>query len=176
MKDFNTYWVQVGSQTPVRVGRSDSDAFLFPTTYSRGPEPTPSYPGYYGPSGSTPATPTTVRIVATSPWSFSTPSAASNSASQHQLPSVYQDCGKTKGCFALDQKCIQQGNCPALVTYALKGTRYEFELWGSNIAPNSYVAVGISDDDKMVNRKKSKFPLFTLRSFFVFLFLRVMIA
>lgn len=153
MRDYATYWVQVGAQTPVRVGRSSSgDGYLQPTTYSRGPEPTPSYPAYYGPiSSTTPST--TTRIVATSPWSFSTPAAPGSSSPL--LPSVYQGCGETKGCFALhDSACIQQGTCSALLTYALKGTRYEFELWASNAPPNSYVAVGFSADNRMVRRRE----------------------
>ena len=59
-------------------------------------------------------------------------------------------CGDVKGCFGLqDSSCVQQGSCAALVTYALKGQRYEFELWAPNAPPNSYVAVAFSDDSIM---------------------------
>ena len=43
-----------------------------------------------------------------------------------------------------------QGSCTELLTYSLKGANYEFELWATSASPNSYVALAISDDDKMV--------------------------
>lgn len=59
-------------------------------------------------------------------------------------------CGDIKGCFGLqDSVCIQDGTCSALVTYAIKGQRYEFELWATNTPANSYVAVGFSEDNLM---------------------------
>ena len=36
-----------------------------------------------------------------------------------------------------------------MVTYAVKGQRYEFELWAANTPPNSYVAVAFSNDNIM---------------------------
>lgn len=67
-----------------------------------------------------------------------------------RIPSVFAGCRDLKGCFGLpDSSCIQDGSCSALVTYALKGQRYEFELWASNVQPNSYVAIAFSDDNIM---------------------------
>lgn len=37
-----------------------------------------------------------------------------------------------------------------MVTYAVKGSRYVFELWYTNAPANSYAAVAISKDSKMV--------------------------
>lgn len=55
-----------------------------------------------------------------------------------------------KGCFGLfDSSCINLGNCPGLVTYAVKGSRYEFELWAANATSGSYIALALSHDDKM---------------------------
>lgn len=36
-----------------------------------------------------------------------------------------------------------------MVTYAVKGQRYEFELWATNVPSNSYVAVAFSNDNLM---------------------------
>lgn len=59
-------------------------------------------------------------------------------------------CNDIKGCFGLpDSSCIGDGSCSSLVTYALKGQRYEFELWAHNAQPNSYVAVAFSEDSLM---------------------------
>lgn len=71
-------------------------------------------------------------------------------SSAPRLPSVYEGCGNVKGCFGLmDSACVSQGNCPALVTYAVKGSRYEFEMWAGGVPSGSYVALAISSDDKM---------------------------
>ena len=63
-----------------------------------------------------------------------------------QLPPIYSGCGDTKGCFGLlDGDCVAAGNCQAMVSYALKGARYEFELWAPNSIGNAYVAIAFSD-------------------------------
>ena len=170
VKDYNNFWTQVPATGMVRVGRAAAPvtpAYQAPTTYSRDQA---SYP--YVPPVST----TTTRIVSTStvasttPWSFSkpvlkegplfAPAIIANTwliffqtpapTASAQLPSVYTGCGDTKGCFSLSgSACIKDGSCTALVTYAIKGQRYEFELWAPNSPPNSYVAVGFSDDQQM---------------------------
>lgn len=60
-------------------------------------------------------------------------------------------CGEVKGCFGLqDSSCIKDGSCSSLVTYTLKDRqRYEFELWAQNVQPNTYVAMGFSEDNFM---------------------------
>lgn len=59
-------------------------------------------------------------------------------------------CGDVKGCFGLQGgTCVQEGSCSAMVTYAVKGQRYEFELWATDTPANAYVAVAFSDDDIM---------------------------
>lgn len=141
VRDYSTFWVSVPSSTSVRVGRS---ANVNPTTYSRNPaadvpSSTPTY------SVAPPGTVTT-KIV-TNPWSFSTPAAP---LAVSHAPSIYQGCADTKGCFGLpDPSCVAKTSCTSLVTYALKGARFEFELWANNAAPNSYVAVAFSFDNRM---------------------------
>ena len=59
-------------------------------------------------------------------------------------------CADVKGCFGLQGgNCVQEGSCSAMVTYAVKGQRYEFELWATNVPSNSYVAVAFSNDNLM---------------------------
>jgi len=90
---------------------------------------------------------TTTPSVATKPWSFTTE--APPPTALPQLPSIYQGCGDLKGCFGLFDNCVEQGTCAALVTYSVKGLRYEFELWATSVSTNSYVAVAFSSDNKM---------------------------
>lgn len=67
-----------------------------------------------------------------------------------QVPSVYDGCGQIKGCFGLPGGvCIEEKSCSALVTYAVNGQHYEFELWAVNAPADSFVAVGLSDDHIM---------------------------
>ncbi|EFX80429.1 hypothetical protein DAPPUDRAFT_304120 [Daphnia pulex] len=63
--------------------------------------------------------------------------------------SVYDGCDGTKGCLGYPASCIQQRSCSALVTFAQKGQRSEFELWATKSTDNSFVAVGFSEDNKM---------------------------
>ena len=63
---------------------------------------------------------------------------------------MYEGCGDIKGCFGMPAGCAVTGTCETMVTYSLKGLRYEFELWAARFQPNSYVAVGFSKDAVMV--------------------------
>ncbi|KAI9553251.1 hypothetical protein GHT06_021147 [Daphnia sinensis] len=160
VKDYNTFWIQVPAVALVRVGRSAgvvTPAYQAPTTYSRDQA---SYP-YVPPSTTTSTVPTTTTAsstttlgVSTSPnpsttqWSFAKQTPAPTASAQ--LPSVYMGCGDVKGCFGLQGgTCVQEGSCSAMVTYAVKGQRYEFELWATNTPANAYVAVAFSDDNLM---------------------------
>lgn len=64
---------------------------------------------------------------------------------------MYDGCDSVKGCLGLPGgTCIQERSCSALVTFAQKNERsFEFELWATNSPDNSFVAVGLSDDNKM---------------------------
>lgn len=163
VKDYNTFWTQVPAVALVRVGRASgvvTPAYQAPTTYSRDQA---SYP-YVPPSTTTTTstmptttsstTTTTTRVVSTSPnpsttqWSFAKQTPAPTASAQ--LPSIYMGCGDVKGCFGLQGgTCVQEGSCSAMVTYAVKGQRYEFELWATDTPANAYVAVAFSDDDIM---------------------------
>lgn len=60
----------------------------------------------------------------------------------------YTGCGSTKNCFGTPSGCIEEKNCIAAVTVLVRGERYLFELQARD---SKYVAVGLSDDSKMVN-------------------------
>lgn len=69
------------------------------------------------------------------------------------MPDVYDGCNVTKGCFGSPgQDCIKSHSCSMLVTYQLSTAddSYVMELYATGILPDGYVAVGFSDNDKMV--------------------------
>ncbi|XP_025420155.1 putative ferric-chelate reductase 1 homolog [Sipha flava] len=58
----------------------------------------------------------------------------------------YDDCGQTKTCFGSPDGCLEAQDCVAVTAVKVEGTRYMFEMKARNAA---YVAVGISEDQKM---------------------------
>ncbi|XP_050442083.1 putative ferric-chelate reductase 1 homolog isoform X2 [Adelges cooleyi] len=58
----------------------------------------------------------------------------------------YDDCGETKTCFGSPEGCLTTQDCVAVTAVKVEGTRYMFEMKARNAA---YVAVGLSDDQKM---------------------------
>jgi hypothetical protein len=63
---------------------------------------------------------------------------------------VYDGCDSVKGCLGFPGgSCVQDKSCSALVTFVLKNQRIQFELWSNNTLANSFVAVGLSDDNQM---------------------------
>ncbi|KAG1668403.1 putative ferric-chelate reductase 1 [Nymphon striatum] len=64
-----------------------------------------------------------------------------------RLESVYDNCGKTKGCFAEPSNCISTKDCDAFVSFTRHEEGVQFDLIGKS--DNGYVAVGLSSDDKM---------------------------
>lgn len=73
------------------------------------------------------------------------------SVSQFQISTTddpfYDGCGSTKNCFGTPDGCVQLKNCKAAVSVLVRGERYLFEIHAKN---SVYVAVGLSDDSKMV--------------------------
>lgn len=61
----------------------------------------------------------------------------------------YNDCGQQKTCFGSPDGCLSTQDCSAVMAVKVEGTRYLFEMKGRNAA---YVAVGISEDQKMVRK------------------------
>lgn len=59
----------------------------------------------------------------------------------------YDECGLTKTCFGSPDGCLSNQDCVAVTAVRVEGTRYLFEMKARNAA---YVAVGISEDQKMV--------------------------
>ncbi|VVC24734.1 Hypothetical protein CINCED_3A009275 [Cinara cedri] len=58
----------------------------------------------------------------------------------------YNDCGQQKTCFGSPDGCLSTQDCSAVMAVKVEGTRYLFEMKARNAA---YVAVGISEDQKM---------------------------
>ncbi len=75
-----------------------------------------------------------------------------------------------KGCFGYPggADCIKSKNCTALTTFkqVMNGSFTEFEIYGSSVPTNGYVAIGISTDDRMVSIIKinSNFELNSFKS------------
>uniref|UniRef100_A0A182KFZ1 Domon domain of stromal cell-derived receptor 2 n=1 Tax=Anopheles christyi TaxID=43041 RepID=A0A182KFZ1_9DIPT len=61
---------------------------------------------------------------------------------------IYEECGKSKGCFGFPEGCVDSKNCRAVVTIAVLGARYVFEMKAGYNRP-AYVAFGLSEDAKM---------------------------
>ena len=63
----------------------------------------------------------------------------------------YSDCDDTQGCVGLPDGCVISKNCTNLVKWkGASESKYEFSLSGESAA-NTYIAVGLSFDDKMGN-------------------------
>ncbi|XP_050523392.1 putative ferric-chelate reductase 1 homolog [Daktulosphaira vitifoliae] len=62
------------------------------------------------------------------------------------LDPFYNECGETKNCFGLPEGCLTTQDCVAVTAVKVDGIRYIFEMKAKNAA---YVAVGLSDDQKM---------------------------
>ncbi len=69
-----------------------------------------------------------------------------------QQDPLYDGCGSVRSCFGAPDGCIAKRNCNAAVAVAVRGTRYEFEMKALKAL---YVAVGLSDDAKMVSTSNS---------------------
>lgn len=41
---------------------------------------------------------------------------------------IYEECGQSKGCFGFPEGCVDSKNCRAVVTIAVLGARYVFEM------------------------------------------------
>lgn len=64
------------------------------------------------------------------------------------LDPIYNGCGDTKECLGFPRDCAASRSCDSIGTLSILGDRYIFEIrtWISSAA---YVALGLSDDDKM---------------------------
>ncbi|XP_044737740.1 putative ferric-chelate reductase 1 homolog isoform X2 [Chrysoperla carnea] len=96
-------------------------------------------------AGYTPGISTTRAPVSptTTPFNFEPEPATELRTSQDPF---YNGCGDSKTCFGAPANCVEQRNCKAAVACTVKGEQYEFEL---KSVQGAYVAVGLSDDDKM---------------------------
>ncbi|XP_058125486.1 putative ferric-chelate reductase 1 homolog isoform X1 [Anopheles ziemanni] len=117
-QDYDKFWVGIPSD-PVRVVASQ-------TTVAPGSSPTKR-----------PATTTTVP-----------PYRPPQTSAPVAVDPIYAGCGESKGCFGFPDGCVDSQDCRAVVTIAVLGARYVFELKSGHNRP-AYVAFGLSNDAKM---------------------------
>ena len=80
--------------------------------------------------------------------------AASRGADPAPLGRVYDDCGRSKGCYGHPSGCVDERACSMMVTYKrVSETQHQLELYGvvSATSEASYVAVAFSRDEYMVD-------------------------
>ncbi|KAG8228316.1 hypothetical protein J437_LFUL007034 [Ladona fulva] len=137
VQDKETYWVGVTSD-PLKITKRSTGN----DTYDSGVStlrPPPTRP------------PTRVRPTQPSSDSFTTkPPALGTSFESKKYEDIYEGCATTQLCFGMPRNCISDKNCNTLVTIAVAGNQYEFEMLALPVEGEpKYVAVGLSSDDKM---------------------------
>ncbi|ETN84781.1 hypothetical protein NECAME_17002, partial [Necator americanus] len=60
-------------------------------------------------------------------------------------------CGTMKGCLFAPPGCRPGADCTIEFSYQVNGPFLDMELAGTTNAPNTYIAVGFSKDDRMGN-------------------------
>lgn len=68
---------------------------------------------------------------------------------EQQSDPIYEGCGQTKTCFGFPDGCVATKDCRTVTTSIVSGERYEFELKSNGKDNLAYVAVALSNDDKM---------------------------
>ena len=64
---------------------------------------------------------------------------------------VYEGCGTAKGCFGSEETCVENQSCRMVTAYRpLNTSHFELEIYGLVNQTDRYVAVGFSNDNKMV--------------------------
>ncbi|KAH8261530.1 hypothetical protein KR044_010632, partial [Drosophila immigrans] len=120
---YHTFWVGIPSN-PVQVVRRDVS----------GPPPPP---------------------VANVPTSLPTrapyvpPNYVAPNASPVVEDTFYDGCGQTKNCFGFPDGCVASKSCTSISAITVRGDIFEFELRSGKGTNAAYVALGLSDDDKM---------------------------
>ena len=67
-----------------------------------------------------------------------------------QIPIDTSQCGQTVGCYRQPDNCTT--DCDVMVTWRKDGSKYvNFVMDGKVPDPNYYIALGFSNDDKMVS-------------------------
>ena len=61
----------------------------------------------------------------------------------------YEDCGKNKGCFGLESKCVEGQSCSSMVQYQIVDDKVKIKLLQKTDSTSRYVAVGFSEDSQM---------------------------
>ena len=66
-----------------------------------------------------------------------------------KVDAFYNGCGTEKTCFGDTEGCVQSQSCNAVVSCLVRADTYEFEMKTNK---PGYVAVGLSQDNKMVRK------------------------
>merc|ERR1719450_458934 len=131
VQDYSTFWVKVPSNNIEVVKESKGrDDILFPNS-----EPEPE-------SESEPEA---------EPKSEPEPEAEGEpepSSGEGEGSVIYNGCGQTKTCFGVPQNCISEKKCTLVASWRKSNSKYDWELY-SKSGTGNYVAMGLSDDNKM---------------------------
>lgn len=73
----------------------------------------------------------------------------SSSSSPKNDDSLYNGCGRMKGCFGFPEGCVPSKSCSALSVLNIVGGKYQFELMTAPKSQAVYIALGLSEDTKM---------------------------
>ena len=65
-----------------------------------------------------------------------------------EMHPIYKGCGKSKSCFGIPSKCLEENACDFAASWKPSGDQFEFEMYRKDGTGN-YVAVGFSKDSKM---------------------------
>ncbi|XP_066965921.1 putative ferric-chelate reductase 1 homolog isoform X2 [Macrobrachium rosenbergii] len=152
VKTYDTYWVGVTSEkvTITNPPGSQGGPAALPPAPAPAPAPVPS------PVPSPAPVPVPVPVPAPVPaatnnatTTTTTEFSASGVASLYNtMQNIYLGCKANKGCYGFPSGCENSENCQMLTTYAKVSSGYRFEIMG-DAGSNAYVAVGLSDDQKM---------------------------
>ncbi|KAH8337747.1 hypothetical protein KR067_001096 [Drosophila pandora] len=123
-QSYSEFWVGVPSQ-PVQIVRRDVSAV---------PLPTPAPPASSGTTRPPYVPPNYV--------------APSNVAAASADP-IYNGCGQSKNCFGFPNGCVSSKTCTSIAAVTVRGDVYEFEIQSGKGTNAAYVAVGLSDDERM---------------------------
>ena len=135
VKDYSNYWVQVPSET-LEVSESTSTGIQFPTE-APSAEPEPETEPESEPEAEAESEPE------------SEPDSEPGTNERHsEMHPIYNGCGKSKSCFGIPSKCLDEAKCDFAASWKPSGDQFEFEMFRKDGTGN-YVAVGFSKDSKM---------------------------
>ncbi|XP_017094126.2 putative ferric-chelate reductase 1 homolog [Drosophila bipectinata] len=123
-QSYSEFWVGVLSQ-PVQIVRRDVSAVPLP------PQAPPASAGTTRP----PYVPPNY--------------VAPNNVAAASADPIYNGCGQSKNCFGFPNGCVSSKTCTSIAAVTVRGDVYEFEIQCGKETYAAYVAVGLSDDERM---------------------------